>query len=136
MASRNSGATLRIVRGLLSQDAHDMDLSRECDICTCDFAICELDLEAAAANGDPVVTDLQEEFDSLQAHLDTLETTLKTIGSLARVRWPHGRPHAAHSAIGQALGPRPGPGNYQKTRFAQEMHFRNRPQKIWPTDAL
>ena len=53
---------------------------------SCDLAICELDLEAAAANGDPVVTDLREELDSLQAHLDTLETTLKTIGALARVR--------------------------------------------------
>ena len=72
MASRNSGAALRIVRGLLSQDAHDMDLSRELDICRCDFAICELDLKAAAANRDPVVTDLQEELVSLQAHLDTL----------------------------------------------------------------
>ena len=66
--ARNSGAALRIVRGLLSQDARDMDMSRELDVCRCDLAICELDLEAAAANGDPVVTDVQEELDSLQAH--------------------------------------------------------------------
>ena len=85
MASRNSSAALRIVRGLLSQDAHDMDLSRELDICRRDFAICELDLEAAAANGDPVFTELQKELDGLQAHLETLEATLKTIGALARV---------------------------------------------------
>ena len=63
-----------------------MDMCRECDICRCDFAICELDLEAAAATGDPVVTELRVEFDNLQADLDTLEATLKTIGALARVR--------------------------------------------------
>ena len=86
MASRISCAALRIVRRLLSQDARDMDTCRECDICRCDLAICELDLEAAAANGDPVVTELQEELDSLQAHFETLVATLKTIGALARVR--------------------------------------------------
>ena len=85
MASRNSCAALRIVRRLLSQDPRDMDTCRECDICRCDLATCELDLEAAAANGDPVVTELQEELDSLQAHVETLEATLKTIGALARV---------------------------------------------------
>ena len=85
MASRNSGAALRIVRGLLSQDARDMDMSRELDVCRCDFALCELDLEAAVANGDKV-SEIQEELGSLQAHLDTLEAALKTIDALTRVQ--------------------------------------------------
>ena len=83
--ARNSGAALQIVHGLLIQDAHDEDMYIGLGACRFNFAICELDLEAAAAAGDPV-TDLQEQLESLQAHMDSLETMLKRIGALARIR--------------------------------------------------
>ena len=83
--ARNSGAALQIVRGLLIQDARDEDMFDGIGACRFDFAICELDLEAAAADGDPV-TELQEQLESLQAHMDSLQTTLKCIGALARIR--------------------------------------------------
>ena len=84
--ARNSGAALRIVRGLLIQDAQDTDMYIGLGSCRCDFAICELDLETAAAGGDPTATELQEQLESLQAHMDSLETMLKSIGALARIR--------------------------------------------------